>query len=77
MLREVGFGNLIIGVTGNVMEDDVLEFRSAGADIVLSKPLRFSTLQSLVRFVSTQGCTSKVGFTLVEKGNLFEWIDYV
>ena len=77
MLREAGFGNLIIGVTGNVMEDDVQEFRSAGADIVLSKPLHLTTIQSLVRFVDVEGCISRVGFTLIEKGNLFEWIDYV
>jgi hypothetical protein len=49
----------------------------AGADIVLSKPLHLTTLQSLVRFVEVDGCTSRVGFALVEKGNLFEWIDYV
>eukprot|EP01035_Chromulina_nebulosa_P031469 gene31469-biopygen20214 len=77
VLRESGFCNLIIGVTGNVFEDDVQEFRMAGADIVLSKPLHLTTLQSLVRFVEVDGCTSRVGFTLVEKGNLFEWIDYV
>lgn len=74
MLREKGFDHLIIGVTGNVMEDDVLEFRSAGVDIVLSKPLRLNTLQALVRFADTEGCTSKVGFKLLEQGCSFEWI---
>lgn len=74
MLREAGFGNLIIGVTGNVFDDDVQEFRSAGADIVLSKPLRLTTLQSLVRFVDIEGYKSKVGFALLEQGNIFEWV---
>eukprot|EP01035_Chromulina_nebulosa_P069629 gene69629-biopygen46677 len=37
----------------------VMEFRKAGADIVLSKPLRLTTLQSLVRFVDAEDCKSR------------------
>ena len=37
-IREGGFKNLIAGVTGNIMEDDVAEYLRAGADIVFGKP---------------------------------------
>jgi DNA-binding response OmpR family regulator len=74
VLRESGFCNLIIGLTGNVFDDDVLEFRMAGANVVLSKPLRLTTLQSLIRFVDAEGCKSRVGFALLEQGNIFAWV---
>ena len=77
MLRESGFGNLIVGVTGNVLEDDVREFMAMGADIVLGKPMRLGTLEALVRFVEAEGYTSRPGLTLVDKGNRFEWVDSI
>eukprot|EP01036_Dinobryon_divergens_P026242 gene26243-34864_t len=75
VLREFGFANLIVGVTGNVLEDDVREFMAMGADIVLSKPINLVTLQAIVRFMEAEGFTSKAGLTLVDKGNRFEWVD--
>ena len=75
MLRESGFDNLIVGVTGNVLEDDVREFMATGADIVISKPMRLGTLDALVRFVEAEGFITRPGFTLVDKGNRFEWMD--
>ena len=75
VLRELGFANLIVGVTGNVLEDDVREFMAMGADIVLGKPMRLGTLEALVRFVEAEGYTSRHGLTLVDKGNRFEWVD--
>ena len=74
-MRELGFGNLIIGVTGNVLEDDVQEFMAAGADIVLGKPMSLATLQALVRFVEAEGYTSRPGLTLIDKGSRFEWVE--
>ena len=75
MLREAGFGNLIVGVTGHVLEDDVQEFMAVGADIVLGKPLSLATLQALVRFMGAEGFISRPGSTLIDKGNRFEWME--
>ena len=40
MLRSEDYENLIIGVTGNTLDDDIAAFMDAGADVVLLKPLR-------------------------------------
>lgn len=36
----MGYDRHIIGVTGNVLDDDIALFLQAGADAVLLKPLR-------------------------------------
>ncbi len=38
--RELGFAMLVVGVTGNVMDDDVEAYLNAGADAVLMKPIQ-------------------------------------
>lgn len=37
-IREIGYDGVIIGVTGNAMDEDIREFISSGADLVLPKP---------------------------------------
>lgn len=38
-LRKAGYKGAVIGVTGNVLQDDVDHFIRSGADAVLAKPL--------------------------------------
>jgi len=47
-LRELGCTCLIVGVTGNVLPDQVASFKSHGADAVLPKPLVMEDLQFLL-----------------------------
>ena len=42
------FNHLIIGLTGNAMDDDVLKFLDAGADDVLVKPLKSEHLDEIL-----------------------------
>ena len=65
-LRDAGYPYLIIGVTGNVMDDDVRAYMDAGADMVVGKPLKRATLQSLIVEVITNGYLSKPGMKLIE-----------
>ena len=37
-IRDLGYVGVILGVTGNVLDDDVREFKAQGADEVLPKP---------------------------------------
>jgi CheY-like chemotaxis protein len=37
--REMGYNGLVIGVTGNALEEDVEDFMRMGADDVLLKPM--------------------------------------
>ena len=44
-----GYGGAIVGVTGNVLEEDVAKFLNAGADFVLPKPLDIAALIEWMR----------------------------
>lgn len=73
MLRERGFQNLVVGVTGNVMEDDIAQFLAAGADMVLPKPLKTSTVEMLLQLVAERGHVSVPGMKLVHRQNKILW----
>lgn len=45
-LREIGCDALIIGVTGNVLAEDVAIFKAHGADMVLPKPINFASIEA-------------------------------
>jgi CheY-like chemotaxis protein len=45
MMRDMGCSSFILGVTGNVMSDDVDHFRNCGADWVLPKPFRLDAFE--------------------------------
>jgi CheY-like chemotaxis protein len=48
-VRELGYRGTIVGVTGNLMDDDVRHFKAQGADEVLPKPLNMAALQQILR----------------------------
>ena len=73
-IREGGFKNLIAGVTGNILEDDVVEYLRAGADIIFGKPLKMTWLSLLLRHVREEGSMSQPGMTLIEADTQMEWV---
>jgi signal transduction histidine kinase/CheY-like chemotaxis protein len=75
-LREGGYPYLIIGLTGNVMEQDMIEFSNAGADHVLMKPVSMKDVMGLIRFINQHGVTSKTNDStkLVLNDHQFYWI---
>lgn len=46
-IRALGCQSFIVGVTGNVLDEDVNHFLSCGADSVLAKPIKFKKLEEL------------------------------
>ena len=48
-MRDVGFAGLIIGLTGNALEQDIAEYMAQGASAVLKKPLVLEELFEIVR----------------------------
>ena len=48
-LRRLGFRQIIIGVTGNVLQEDVTHFLECGAHAVLSKPLSMEKLKGALK----------------------------
>ena len=45
VMRSLGFTNMIIAVTGNILPEDVREYADAGANDVLIKPLKIEKLE--------------------------------
>ena len=64
MRSDLRFENLIIGVTGNALDDDVAAFLAAGADMVLAKPLRLHQLDALLSHCASHGFLSSPGHKL-------------
>ena len=46
-LRASGCCSLIVGLTGNCLQEDVMHFKSCGADDVLPKPFKMNDLQTI------------------------------
>lgn len=51
-LRKLGFNLPIVGVTGNVMPEDVAEFVSAGVDKVMGKPFQMEVFEDFMKKIS-------------------------
>jgi CheY-like chemotaxis protein len=45
VMRSLGFTNMIIAVTGNILPEDVQEYADAGANDILIKPLKIEKLE--------------------------------
>jgi AmiR/NasT family two-component response regulator len=65
MLRTMNFRHYIIALTGNSLDDELEEFSIAGADIVLTKPLKMALLDTLLDFFGQQGFNSAVRNVLI------------
>lgn len=76
-MRAAGYKHLIVGVTGNVMDDDVRAFLVSGADLVLPKPLRMADLRRLLTFLREKGTKSNLGQTLSVVNGCLQWVDKV
>ena len=74
-LREEKYPKLVVGVTGNILDDDVLEYLHAGADMVIGKPVKMVLLKKLLDFVKEHGTLSRPGMYLSEdeQGGLLTW----
>ena len=72
-LREEGYAKLVVGVTGNVLDDDVMEYLAAGADMVLGKPVKVDMLRMLIRHVKEHGNLSRPNMKLLEGNGSLVW----
>jgi len=72
-MREAGYPYLIVGITGNAMQDDLDEYLSSGADLVLTKPVQVSVIDKIVALRSKHGVLSREGMKLVDKQDDLEW----
>ena len=75
ILRCIGYTGLLIGVTGNGLEEDVEKFLVNGADHVFTKPFTKAKLDKLLEFIQTNGYESKINHKIVEKSGKLIWSD--
>ena len=47
-IRKLGCDSFIVGLTGNIMPEDVRIFKEGGANAVLAKPIKLSELDALL-----------------------------
>jgi signal transduction histidine kinase/ActR/RegA family two-component response regulator len=59
-IRKIGSDAFVIGITGNMMAEDVAYFKSKGANAVLPKPFRISSLEELCVEYAVCGANWKV-----------------
>jgi CheY-like chemotaxis protein len=59
-LRELGYSNLLLGVTGNALDVDVRDFETAGADAIFIKPLKAEYLDRVLAYIAEYGSASEV-----------------
>ncbi len=48
IIRKMGYKNPVIGVTGNIMQNDIQNFLSMGATLVVGKPVSMENLEKLM-----------------------------
>jgi len=55
VLRTLGYSALIIGVTGNALDVDILSFEQAGVDCVIPKPIQMNLLTKVLQYGQLYG----------------------
>lgn len=66
-IRKLGFKGLLLGCTGNALEEDTAKFCLAGADEVMSKPLDIPTIRKKVVKLRQKLYNDKDEVDVVEK----------
>ena len=57
-IRALNFAGLIVGLTGNALDDDVEKFLEAGADTVYAKPFTAPQLRTILGIIEQHGSSS-------------------
>lgn len=70
IIRKNGYTNLIIGITGNIMDNDKDIFLDAGVDMVCEKPLKYEKIKKIAKFVKKYGSKSRPGEKLIDDKKL-------
>ena len=73
ILRGIGYDGLIIGITGNGLEDDKDKYLESGADYVFVKPFNKQKLVMLLELIKTNGYDSKKPLKVIEEGGRLFW----
>ena len=73
ILRGIGYDGLIIGITGNGVEEDKEKYLECGADYVFIKPFNKQKLVMLLELIRINGYDSKKPLKVIEEGGKLVW----
>jgi len=73
ILRGMGYQGLIVGITGNGLQQDIDHYLENGADYVFIKPFTKSNLTALMDFIEREGYESKDDRVIVDNNGVLEW----
>ena len=73
ILRGMGYQGLIVGITGNGLQQDIDHYLENGADYVFIKPFTKSNLLALMDFIKREGYESKDDTVIVDNNGVLEW----
>jgi len=73
LMRALGYKNLIIGVTGNSMVDDVKQFQEAGIDYLFTKPFTRKHIDAVWKLIKDAGFKSKLKHKLAYENGVLSW----
>jgi len=73
LLRAMGYKNLIIGITGNSMPDDVSHFYEAGIDHLFIKPFTKRQMNAVWKLIDTEGVGTRSRHKLVYENDMLVW----
>jgi len=73
LLRAMGYKNLIIGITGNSMPDDVSHFYEAGIDHLFIKPFTKRQMNAVWKLIDTEGVGTRSRHKLVYENDMLNW----
>ena len=77
ILRDAGYPYLIVGLTGNVHDEDIDDYLENGADAVMAKPMKDENLNMLLEFIGSNSPRSRWSEGKVLKiGKIVEWVDF-
>ena len=54
LIRQMGFQGIIIGATGDFMDQEIEQFKQSGVDAVLAKPLDLKVFRETLLNIQTQ-----------------------
>jgi CheY-like chemotaxis protein len=59
-IREMGYDKIILGLTGNTMDNETMEFENAGADVIFWKPIKVSQCELVLEHMRNFGTQNTV-----------------
>lgn len=66
-LREAGYDKIIVGLTGNTLEIELIDFQNAGADYVFSKPFKMQQFEIILEYMKRFGTKTTWHFRHTER----------